>query len=92
MDKEVFISIINKIQELEDKQIKFCSALNELDPDWEGSYIYSDVINFLSNLLTELSNDDKGIIDKYLWSPSIIEKNAIKTPEELYDIIFDEKK
>lgn len=67
MDKELFVSTMAKIEELNQEQEMFNDVLRKLDPEFGGGYINSKAIDTLINLLKVLVNDEYDNIGYYIW-------------------------
>lgn len=103
MNKELFVSTMEKIEELHREQERFNDMLRSIDSEFGGGYIHNKTINLLEDLLVKLVNDKYGNISYYMWEidfgkgyedgmitaedGSII---RLSNPSELYDLIVEE--
>lgn len=88
MEKRKFVQIMNKLQELEEKQDALCDAMSELSPDFSVDfYPLDECINIIVDLLNDefnLSSDDPcgSDIEYYMYELEFGEKGNEMPIEE----------
>lgn len=100
MEKNVFVKVINQMEELHREEEEFNDTLRKIDRDFGGGYIHSKSLSLLSGLLKELLSDEYDYIEFYMWEldfgkaykDGVLTEDdgtpiPLRTPEELYDLI-----
>lgn len=103
MNKELFIKVVNQIEELNNEQEEFNSILHKIDNEFGGGLIHNKSIDFLTNLLKELINDTNDWISYYMWEIDFGKKYydgcvtesdgtniSLRNAEDLYNLIISE--
>lgn len=67
MNKDLFISTMNKLEELNKEQEEFYNILHKMDNEFGGCYIHNKTISMVEDLLKNLMNDKYDYIGYYMW-------------------------
>lgn len=103
MEKELFIEVVDKMQELYDKEGRLTKFLQDEFSDSNGPFIYDEPLTILQNLLERLMNDQDNWISYYAWEQDfgrehklgdVSEEDGTPIPlfnaSDLYDILTTE--
>lgn len=87
LKKEQFKDILKQIQQLYNKQNKFCDCLEDLSGEkMITAFIYEQPINLILNLLSKIFNDTEDEIGYFLF-----ELNAVDLEDENMAVISDKE-
>lgn len=104
MNKELFISTIDKLRALDRKQSEFSNMLHKIDSEFGGCLIHSKTIEMVEDLLKNLMNDEYDYIGYYMWELDFGDKYyegviseadgtpiPLSTAEDLYNLLMSDK-
>lgn len=103
MEKELFIEVVDKMQELYDKECRITEFFQDEFSDSNGPFIYDEPLTILQTLLERLMNDQNDWISYYAWEQNFGREHKLGdvstedgTPiplfnaEDLYNILTNE--